>query len=133
MTRLFKVIGFEEGVNTCDCCGKSDLKGTFGIEMIETGEILYYGSVCVTRNTGYAKKDINAFAKADFKERVSAAQTEYRTHSTKADLHFKREQARAAGLGGIKFKDFCVAESNADDAVKKTLAAKYNVGFFDIF
>jgi hypothetical protein len=109
------------------------LKGTFGIEMIESGEILYYGSVCVTRNTGYAKKEINAMAKADEAERIKAAKAEYATFTTRAALRAKRDEARAAGLGGIKFKDYCIVESDADDAVIKMLAAKHKVSFCDIF
>lgn len=127
MTKLFNVLGFNDGVHTCDCCGKTDLKGTFGIEMLATGEILHYGSVCVTRNTGYAKKEINSMARAYEQERVNAARKALWESPECAALRAKREEARAAGVTGLAFKNYCLVESNAEDALRAALAEKYQL------
>lgn len=50
----YKILGFTESNNTCDCCGKSDLKGTYAVSSDEN-DTLYYGSTCVKRNLGIAK------------------------------------------------------------------------------
>lgn len=137
MAALFHVLGFNDGVHTCDCCGKSDLKGTFGIEMIETGEVLHYGSVCVTRNTGYAKKEINAMAQAYEAERVATAKAEYRATPEHAASEAKFREAleiqrNDRDFRGAQFKAFVIVESNAADAVRKVIAEKHNVGFYQI-
>jgi hypothetical protein len=137
MPALFKVLGYDDGVHICDCCGKSDLKGTFGIEMIETGEELFYGSVCVTRNTGYAKKELNAMARAYEAERIKAAKAEYRATAEYAasEAKFKEAlalQAKDRNFIGAQFKAFVMAAADAADAVRKVIAEKHNVGFHQI-
>ena len=49
----FKIIGFTDKVNECDCCGKTELKGTYCISI--DGNEFYYGSTCAT------KKGVNKF------------------------------------------------------------------------
>lgn len=44
------IIGFTDSVNTCECCGKTELKGTYCI--ILDGIELYYGSVCAFKSHG---------------------------------------------------------------------------------
>lgn len=46
-----KVHGFSDEITTCDCCGKSNLSGTFAVET-EAGDVLHYGSVCVRKVYG---------------------------------------------------------------------------------
>jgi hypothetical protein len=48
-----KVLGFSDEITVCDCCGKTNLSGTFGVET-DAGDVLHYGSVCV--NKVYGKK-----------------------------------------------------------------------------
>lgn len=47
MSNVVKIIGFTDFQTTCDCCGKSELKGTYCIEV--NGEELYYGSSCAIK------------------------------------------------------------------------------------
>ena len=42
---MFKVLGVDDSVSVCDCCGKSNLKKTVVLEN-DGGEILHYGSDC---------------------------------------------------------------------------------------
>lgn len=46
-----KVLGYTDEIIACDCCGKSNLRGTFGVET-DAGDVLHYGSVCVNRVYG---------------------------------------------------------------------------------
>lgn len=44
------IIGYTDSINECDCCGKTELKGTYCVEV--DGVELYYGSVCAFKNHG---------------------------------------------------------------------------------
>ncbi len=44
------IIGYTDSINECDCCGKTELKGTYCIDL--DGVELYYGSVCAFKNHG---------------------------------------------------------------------------------
>jgi hypothetical protein len=46
-----KVIGMSDDVNTCDCCGKTDLKRTVVLQDNETGETFHYGTTCATKRS----------------------------------------------------------------------------------
>lgn len=41
-----KLLGFTEEITSCDCCGKSDLKGTYAFD-----NGVYYGSSCAQKVT----------------------------------------------------------------------------------
>ena len=47
---MTKIIGYTDTVTEGDCCGKTELKGTYCI-LLEDVE-LYYGSVCAFKNHG---------------------------------------------------------------------------------
>ena len=56
-----KIIGYTDSINECDCCGKTELKGTYCIEL--DGDELYYGSVCAFKAQGLTmdeQKDLRA-------------------------------------------------------------------------
>jgi len=63
MTTDFKIIGFTDKVNECDCCGRTDLKGTYCISI--DGSEFYYGSSCA------AKRGVN---KVELKKELSTYQ-----------------------------------------------------------
>jgi predicted deacetylase len=69
MTTAHKILGWVEEVTTCDCCGKARLSGTFAVDL--NGDILHYGSTCVTRNTGI--KNPKTAADRYLQERTEAA------------------------------------------------------------
>jgi ribosome-binding protein aMBF1 (putative translation factor) len=50
-----KIIGFTDSVTECECCGKSELKGTYCIEI--DGVELYYGSTCAFKSHGISKEE----------------------------------------------------------------------------
>ena len=68
-----KAIGITDSVNTCDCCGKTDLKKTVAFD---TG--VFYGVVCASRNTGKTRKVINEEIKSHESIQLDRANEEYR-------------------------------------------------------
>jgi hypothetical protein len=127
-----KVLGFDESVTTCDCCGKADLKGTFGVER-NGGEILHYGSVCVTRHTGKSAKVVRKEAKDATDERRRAAVAEFKAHPSVAALRAKRDAVRAAGVSfGRSFVEETRDEWMAEDAARAAIAAKHGLKFYEL-
>lgn len=88
--KTFRVLGFTEEVTDCDCCGRSDLKGTIVLENIETGSIGYFGSVCGSKIAGNTKKYIETELMLVEKQNIEKARKEYlETPEKKAyDKHF---------------------------------------------
>lgn len=50
-----KIIGYTDSINECECCGKTELKGTFCIEL--DGVELYYGSTCAFKAHGVSDEE----------------------------------------------------------------------------
>lgn len=48
--KVYRVLGFTESVTSCDCCGKTDLKGTYAMEHIQSGEKSYFGCICAGKH-----------------------------------------------------------------------------------
>jgi hypothetical protein len=55
-----RVLGWTDAVTACDCCGKKNIKGTFGVEA-DDGATLFYGSVCVRKTYGKKTGDAIVF------------------------------------------------------------------------
>lgn len=51
MTTNRKFLGYTEEITVCGCCGKTNLKGTYAIEIDGTG-LVFYGSSCVKKTLG---------------------------------------------------------------------------------
>lgn len=52
-----KIVDFTDSINTCDCCGKTELSGTY-VMANEAGDICYYGKVCGARAAGVTPKEL---------------------------------------------------------------------------
>lgn len=46
---MIKILGITDAITTCDCCGKSNLKRTVGLEL-EDGEQVHYGVNCAAKS-----------------------------------------------------------------------------------
>lgn len=55
MKTEFKIIGFTDKINNCDCCGRNELKGTYCVTI--NGDEFYYGSTCAVKN-GFNKVEL---------------------------------------------------------------------------
>ncbi len=50
------IIGFTDEITSCACCGKSNLKGTYAVEV--EGLLTYFGSTCAFKKHGVAKDEM---------------------------------------------------------------------------
>src|SRR5689334_13440192 len=50
------VLGFTDEITTCACCGKSNLKGTYAVEV--DGTLTYFGSTCAFKKHGVTKPEM---------------------------------------------------------------------------
>lgn len=122
---MTKILGWTDEVTVCDCCGKSDLSGTFGVEL-DDGAQLNYGSVCVKRNTGV--KNPAKAAKDYENERAAAARAEYMASPEYRAFFQRQEQGHAMKIQpGKGFRDFMREASDADSARRAAIAAAHNV------
>ena len=123
--RKFRIFGFTDEVTTCDCCGKANLSGTFAVEM-QDGEMLHYGSVCVTRNTGV--KNPKSAAEVYLQERMKEARIKLRQSP-----EWHRKEARFALRMAMKIPvgresaEFVKAEMAAFEIVRRALEIEYRI------
>lgn len=130
MPAKFIVLGSTDEVNTCDCCGKSNLKATWAVEMIDApeGGVLYYGSTCVTRNTGKTMKEVRSEAEAARKAKIDAARAEFVAHPAHLAHKAKMEEGYRLKLQpGKEFLEFHRAELLEANKAKGEIAAKHGV------
>lgn len=52
-----KALYITDEINTCDCCGRTDLKATLAMQLNDGG-ILHYGRTCAARNSGKTSQQI---------------------------------------------------------------------------
>ena len=77
--RLYKSLGTSDDVTTCDLCGRDDLKSTVVLQQLDTdgnavGDVVYFGSDCGARATGWTQATVWAAAKAANTDAAKAAQ-----------------------------------------------------------
>jgi predicted metal-binding protein len=58
MTSKHKILGVNDDRNFCECCGKVGLKRVVWIKNTETGEIVHYGTICVTTKHGCSESRV---------------------------------------------------------------------------
>jgi ribosome-binding protein aMBF1 (putative translation factor) len=124
------ILGTDDAVNTCDCCGKTNLKFTFAVDV--DGEVLHYGSVCVRKWTGKTASQANKEAKDAMRARREAAKREVREHPTYAAYRARMEEARSRGLLSIQFMEFCRAEREAQEAAQMEIAKRAGFKFYEL-
>lgn len=67
--KAFRVKGTTTDVTTCDQCGREDLRGTTVLEILDTdgngtGDMVYYGSDCAAKATGWTQAQVRRDARA---------------------------------------------------------------------
>lgn len=80
-----KIIGFTDQITECECCGKTNLKGTYCLEI--DGSELYYGSSCAFKTHGITQEEQRAElskfkAIKKTKEKLKAMEQDYDTAPT---------------------------------------------------
>jgi hypothetical protein len=53
-----RIIGYTDTVNECDCCGKTELKGTF-VMADELDNEMYFGRVCGAKHAGWSASEFS--------------------------------------------------------------------------
>ena len=130
---MTKILGTDDSVNSCECCGKSGLKYTVVVEI--NGEIMHYGSTCATKHTGMKSGQIKKAIEVEQQKIVDAAKKEF--HSS---VEFLQHQAKLAQLNHDKTvrsgKEFHNAQKDADiiaTSKKREIATKYSLQMYDFF
>ena len=117
---MHKQLGTTDSVNTCDCCGKSNLKFTWAVET-ESGEILHYGSTCVTKHTGKTPAVITNELAKQAEALKADREREFNRTAEAIALEVKMAEAHKLDLCGKAFYDHCTAEREAADAKRKEI------------
>jgi hypothetical protein len=120
---IMKQLGTTDAVNACDCCGKTGLKFTFAVEL-ESGEVVHYGSTCVTKHTGKTPARIQAEIYDRSVEALKVKESAHRKTQEFVMLELRMAQAHKAGLIGRPFKEFCAEERQAAEAKRAEIFAK---------
>lgn len=131
-----RALGTDDSVTTCDCCGKTNLKFTVAIELA-CGEIVHYGQVCASRNTGKSRPQINIEITAEAARIRASATAEYaatQEHAAYVERLVQRDRLswddpRRIGKAGF---EFVRAASEAADAARASIAAKFGLRAYEI-
>lgn len=121
-----RIIGYDDSINTCDCCGKSNLKLTVVVEI--DGEIMHYGTTCATRRTGMSHRVIKQNIDTARRTAIESARAEYLATPEYADEQAAMRNARSAGIK--PGRDFAAAVRPAVAAaniVRARIAEKYGI------
>ncbi len=76
--KKYRILGFNDDQCSCDVCGKQELKGTYAMEDLSTGEIFRAGSSCGAKMANWTTKELIAKYKAGEKENLENAKKELR-------------------------------------------------------
>lgn len=104
MNKIIANLGTDDSVNTCDCCGKTNLKATVAFET-ESGDVVHYGVVCAARAMGKDAKAVQSETRtADNAKREAAREAAEQAHQAS----MKRWVAHLVSLTGGLF--YCNGE-----------------------
>jgi hypothetical protein len=123
---MHKILGYDDSVNTCDCCGKTNLKSTVIVDV--DGDILHYGSVCATRHTGKTSKEIKKEIDDALKLAVYRAKCEYESSMEYCKSQNMIKEAHKLGIRpGKPFSDYHHEFTVLAEAKKREIAAKWGI------
>ncbi len=71
-----RILGFTEKFNTCSMCNKTELKGTYVVEL-DCGDIIYLGSTCVKKRFSFSQKEFKIKIRKSYNSALNHAHTEY--------------------------------------------------------
>ena len=96
--KLIKCLGTDDSVNSCDCCGRDNLKATVAFET-ESGDVVYFGVVCAAKATGTSSATIRL--KAHVADEAKAAAVRAESRKKHAERMAKWEAYLIKATGGI--------------------------------
>jgi hypothetical protein len=129
---MARALGTDDSVTTCDCCGRSNLKFTVAIEL-DNGDVVHYGQVCASRNTGKTKPQISGEIKAHKDAQLKQAIAESRVHlACIAERARFAERTRAGVMPGRAAMEFVREAVEAADLARQAIALKYGVSPYSL-
>lgn len=124
--RQIQVLGWDDAVTACDCCGKTGLKST--VVVMLDGDIRHFGSVCATRHTGWPAKVIRGEIARRAQARLAEARAAYRAHPASMAYEMALTAARRAGVApGVAFRDAVKGETDAARDAAREIAQRFEV------
>lgn len=130
----FAILGIDDSVTVCDCCGKKNLKCTVAMTD-ESGETVHYGRDCASKAMGWGLDATKAERRIRDRLLTEMKQNAYKTGRTfeerVATWHGKR-----LGVGFVTFSGFTgpvelvmlgvrIPQDNADGWVELVRGAYY--------
>ena len=116
-----RIIGFTDSVTECECCGKTDLKGTYCLEI--DGVELYYGSVCAFKSHGLTEpeqKQLVARFKGEKKRtaKFEKLEEDYRNSCASVRNHYLRKMFNFVKEHKMDLRAFCEKYADATDETR---------------
>jgi hypothetical protein len=121
-----KALYITDEIDTCDCCGRTDLKATVAMKLTD-GEILHYGRTCAARNSGKTQKQIKQEVFQEAAAAIGRASWEYRTSDECRSLRAFMATAASKAKGWMSGHEAALRE--ACTAKKKLIAARHGVKY----
>ena len=127
----FKIMGYDDSVNECDCCGKSNLKMTVVVEV--NGEVMHYGCVCATRHTGLKSGEIKKAIASEKERKVKLACEVFKLNGVAKEYQLESEKHHKNGLIGKEFHNAMSDVRTKRDNIIKDIAKQFGVEVHEIF
>jgi hypothetical protein len=74
-TQAWKFLGTDDAVNTCDCCGREDLKSTVALESNADGHQVNFGVTCAARALKWTTQEVKAANRSADDAKAAAERT----------------------------------------------------------
>lgn len=124
----YKIKGFNDEFCNCDVCGRSELKGTFIIENLNTGDIFRAGSNCGSKITGMNKVNLKANLLKVNKENQYLASVELENSLESIEYYtFKKNYSN--NMSNDNYIKLSILSNNLDLKINE-LNKKYNLKRF---
>ena len=126
--KKYKILGFNDDHCNCDVCGKTELKGTYAIEDLSTGEIFRAGSSCGAKMAGWTKKELMKKYKDGEKEKINNAKMEFQNSKEYINMDTAIEFMNKKRIGFCRERVEYLADFNkAKYSKMKEVLTKYNL------
>jgi hypothetical protein len=117
-----KALYITDEIDTCDCCGRTDLKATVAMQLSDGG-ILHYGRTCAARNSGKDQRQIKKEIIQEANDNAGRASNEWRFSTECRALREYRQSAPWATIGWVAYEASSVVQ--AAEAKRAEIAARH--------
>ena len=124
-----KALYITDEIDTCDCCGRTDLKATVAMQL-NNGGILYYGRTCAARNSGKDQRQIRQEITDNRQALIDAAHSELQETPAMQAWYTKRIELYAkykARLSSAEWVRMIAPEAQAVEVERQKIAKKYKI------